>query len=297
MNGWPIVAEDKMADDPARLIHQPLGLPGSGRVRYAAAMALYRAGRLGASELEVYREAAAFDGRDPARMLADLGLAPVPPAPADAASLLRALFDQACDHLHPLRHPGQAEVREGLARVSGPPRPPARVSNPIFDRWFAPALAAADRSCASLTSAIAAAAPHLAWVTYDGYPRDQIGVDMAIGHACALIVGEGAPFAATDFDLGLFLIAPHTLYRDHTHAAPELYAPLTGPHGWRFGPGRPLLLKPALAPVWNPAFQPHLIKVGAVPFLSLFVWTRDLAGPGQVLPATDWPELEKLHLG
>ena len=67
-------------------------------------------------------------------------------------------------------------------------------------------------------------------------------------------------------------------------AAPELYAPLTGPHGWRFAPGRPLIVKPAGEPVWNPPLQPHLTKVGPHPFLCLFAWTRDVS-----LPATRYP--------
>ena len=52
----------------------PLGLPGSGRARYAAAMARYAAGRMSARELEVYRIAAARDGEDVADLLA-LGVA------------------------------------------------------------------------------------------------------------------------------------------------------------------------------------------------------------------------------
>ncbi|MDZ7908534.1 MAG: dimethylsulfonioproprionate lyase family protein [Gemmobacter sp.] len=116
----------------------------------------------------------------------------------------------------------------------------------------------------------------------------------ADGHAFASLLGEAAPIPAQDFDLGLFLIAPHVLYRDHAHAAPELYAPLTGPHGWRFGPGRPLVLKPAHQPVWNPPQRPHLTKVGALPFLCLFAWTREVNSPARVIPADDWPALEAL---
>lgn len=67
-------------DDPGALIHEPLGLPGSGRVRYGAAMALYQAGRLGPAALEVYRELSAHDRRDPALVLAERGL-PLPPEP------------------------------------------------------------------------------------------------------------------------------------------------------------------------------------------------------------------------
>jgi hypothetical protein len=55
-------------------IRTPLGQPGSGRVRYAAAMALYVDGWITAAQLEAYREMAAHDGRDPALALDDRGL-------------------------------------------------------------------------------------------------------------------------------------------------------------------------------------------------------------------------------
>jgi hypothetical protein len=110
------------------------------------------------------------------------------------------------------------------------------------------------------------------------------------------LIGEGAAIPAEDFDLGLFLIAPHVLYRDHAHPAPELYAPLTGPHGWRFGPGTPLTVKAAHEPVWNLPDAPHLTKVGPVPFLCVFGWTKDTHLPARVIPATDWPELEAMRI-
>jgi hypothetical protein len=34
-----------------------------------------------------------------------------------------------------------------------------------------------------------------------------------------------------------------------------------------------------------------------MPFLCLYVWTRDINEAAQVLPAADWPELESLRLG
>jgi hypothetical protein len=63
--------------DPARFLDAPLGQPGSGRVRYGAAMALYAQGQISAEVLEVYRVASAHDGRDPAVILREMGL-PVP---------------------------------------------------------------------------------------------------------------------------------------------------------------------------------------------------------------------------
>ncbi len=63
--------------DPARFLDAPLGQPGSGRVRYGAAMALYAQGQISAEVLEVYRIASAHDGRDPSVILREMGL-PVP---------------------------------------------------------------------------------------------------------------------------------------------------------------------------------------------------------------------------
>lgn len=280
------------------LLGVPLGAQGSGRARYGRAMRLWAEGALSPAQLEAYRVAAADDHRPPRQVLEDRHL----PVPVDAApspeALVRALVEEADRYLAGLSGPGVVEVRTLLARWrEGPVTLPAPVPNGVVEAHLAPALDALAADQPALAGAIAAAAPFLRWTAFEGYPPDQIGETFLHGHAFCSIVGEGAAIPAQDFDLGLFLIAPHVLYRDHAHAAPELYAPLTGPHGWRFGGGRPLVVKPAHLPVWNPAHQPHLTKVGPVPFLGLFGWTRDIWDPAHVIPATDWPELEALRLG
>jgi hypothetical protein len=283
-------------DETLSLLHAPLGVPGSGRVRYGAAMELYRNGVISEAQLDAYRDASPHDGRDPALLLADRGL-PAPPQPSgDPAAILQALFVAAADYLDTLSHPGAAEVRSGLSKCRPSGEPARAMPHPIAARWLEPALREASGFQPQLAAAIAKAAPHLAWVSYDAYPRNEIGSDFADGHAFASLAGSDAPYGTDDFEMGLFLIAPHTLYRDRCHSAPELYVPLTGPHGWRFATGRPLIVKPAGEPVWNPPLQPHLTKVGQVPFLSLFVWTRDVNEPARVLPADDWASLETLDL-
>lgn len=279
-------------DDVLNLLHTPLGIPGSGRVRYGAAMELYRRGMISEAQLDAYREASPFDGRDPARMLEDRGLLPVSSAPGTPAAIMQSLFVAAREYLNTLSHPGASEVRAGLAKCVAAERIPAARPHAVASRWLAPALEQAAALQPQLAAAIAAAAPHLAWVSYDAYPRAAIGDSFAEGHAFASIAGGEAAYAASDFELGLFLIAPGVLYRDHRHRAPELYAPLTGPHGWRFAPGRPLIVKPAGEPVWNPPLQPHLTKVGPAPFLCLFAWTGHVNEPAEVIPAGDWAALE-----
>lgn len=280
--------------DATRFLHAPLGQPGSGRVRYGAAMALWQAGKISAEVLEVYRISSAHDSRDPGLALRERGLL-LPEVPMTETPLHR-LYAAARDYLLALDHPGAAEVRATLPADPGPERPVPARQNAVVDAWLRAALDLVARDQPALAAAIAAASGMLEWITYDEYPRAEIGEGFATGHAYASIKGGAAPFASTDTDLGIFLIAPAVLYRDHRHAAPELYAPLTGPHGWRFGTGRPLIIKPAHQPVWNPAFQPHLTKVGAVPFLCLFVWTKDVNEIAQVIPADDWAVLEETKI-
>ena len=281
----------------------PFGQPGSGRIRYGAAMYFNRAGLLSDAALEVFRVVSPNDAEDPRRLLTERGLGWELPDEADLRALvapdhaIRTLVDAAGTYLRTLPGPGIAAVLAGLARWRrGPVTVAGALANPVVDTNLPGALAALRLTHPALANAIASAWPHLAWVSYDAYPADLIGPDFPRAHAFASLIDADAAIPAVDFDIGLFLIAPHVLYRDHCHAAPELYAPLTGPHGWRFGPDRPLILKPAHQPVWNPSYLPHLTKVGAVPFLCFYAWTRDVTAPAQVVPASDWSDLEAMRL-
>ncbi|MEI2805782.1 dimethylsulfonioproprionate lyase family protein [Albidovulum sp.] len=278
-------------------LHAALGQPGSGRLRYAAAMHLHGRGLISPEALEVYRICSPQDWEDPAGLLAARGLSvDLPPSGAPDLAV-RLLVEEVDRYLATLPGPGVAEVRALTARWRGGPVTPYAAPNPVVTAQLARALAALDPSRPALAAAIRNAAPHLPWVTYDAYPPDEIGEAFRTGHAFASLIGEGAAIPAEEFDLGLFLVAPHVLYRDHAHPAPELYAPLTGPHGWRFGPGTPLIVKGAHEPVWNLPEAPHLTKVGPVPFLCIFGWTRDTGHPARVIPAADWAELEAMRIG
>ena len=276
------------------------GQPGSGRLRYAAAMYFNRQGLISDDALEVYRICSADDAEDPATLLSQRGikLSLLPERPIDPALRLRLLVEEVDRYLGELAGPGVAEVRSGIARhrhgdVKLVP-PPA---NALVGRYLETALSELSVSHPALAAVIAETTPHLKWITYDEYPPEKIGEGFLHNHAFAPLIGHGAPIPAKEFDLGLFLISPHILYRDHYHPAPELYAPLTGPHGWRFGPDQPLIIKPAHEPVWNEPLAPHMTKVGPTPFLCIYGWTRDVEEIAHVIPANDWPELEALHLG
>ncbi len=208
-----------------------------------------------------------------------------------------AFLDEIDNYLAGFPEPGVALVQAGIEKyLHGDLHAVAGEDNAVVSAWFQRALDVIAPSAPLLATSLARVLPELAWITYDGYDESEIGADFARNHAYASIIGDTSPLYAQDFDFGLFLIAPQVLYRDHCHAAPELYVPLTGPHGWRFEPNAPLSIKPAHEAIWNEPGQSHLTKVGPEPFLSLYCWTSDNDKPAAVVPATDWDELETLRL-
>ena len=260
-------------------------------------MALHQEGRISTEQLECYRIASADDGLDPMLLLRERGLAVPVIATPEPETLVRALVDAGDIYCSSLKGPGIAEVRQGIARFrTGACILAPQHANAVVAQHMPVALQELAKSEPSLAGLIAAATPYLDWITYDLYDIEKIGKGFAGSHAYCSIIGDNGCIRSEDFDFGLFLIAPHVLYRDHHHAAPELYAPLTGPHGWRFRPGSPLIIKHAHDPVWNEPFHPHLTKVGPKPLLCFYCWTRDNDKPAEILPAPDWAELEALRL-
>lgn len=285
------------------LLNTPLGQPGSGRLRYGAAMYFQQQGKLDTRILEAFRMAAANDAEAVDLVLAAHNIDAAAlvalrarPVAAPAAQLLH-LLDEIDRYLQTFSGPGISEARSGIAaaRIQDPTMAQHRLENSIVSSHLPPALAALEKDYPALAADISTTSPLLFWETYGDYAPGTVGTDFETGHAFTSLVGAHAPLYAEDFDLGLFLIAPNTLYRDHHHAAPELYAPLTGPHLWRFGVGAPLIIKPAHEPVWNTPFAPHLTKSGPTPFLCIFCWTQDANAPAYVLPAPDWDSLDALN--
>jgi hypothetical protein len=189
--------------------------------------------------------------------------------------------------------PGIADVRAGIARFgNGPLRDiaPQRIEPTRHIDTALEWMKANGEP--DLAATIHAAMPYLAWGAYDPYPRAEIGDRYAENHCATVLIGGNGIIAADDFDLGLFGFGPDTVYRDHHHAAPELYAPMTGPNGWRFASGQPLVWKPAHQPVWNEAWAQHAFKSGPVPFLCVYGWTRDVNIPARMIVEPDWADLD-----
>lgn len=123
------------------------------------------------------------------------------------------------------------------------------------------------------------------------------GADLGEGYKkCnlhSLLIGPDAcGYHDADFNLGIFMLGPRTLYRDHNHDAPELYLNLSEKSGWRFGT-RDWQDYPAGSLIWNAAGVPHATRVYDQPFISVFIWLENVNSPCNVIHFDDWAEIEQ----
>jgi hypothetical protein len=128
----------------------------------------------------------------------------------------------------------------------------------------------------SVAAALAACDDDLRWVQNEGYGNDAILEDYA---HCELIGPEGF-FPGDDFLLGLIIVGPERIYRDHFHKAPELYWLLTGPTDWSHASG-PYRAFEAGDTIWHPPHYIHATRTLHAPLLAVWAWTRDVDGPAR----------------
>ena len=122
----------------------------------------------------------------------------------------------------------------------------------------------------SLAALIAEIEDQLAWQQNANYSDAAMNCDGYMdNYAYAELVGPGGLWPGDDdFRMGLLVLGPHLPYRDHSHAAPELY--------W-------LLPRSQGATIWHPPHMVHATRPGTNPLLALYVWTSDVAEPARLV--------------
>jgi len=147
-----------------------------------------------------------------------------------------------------------------------------------------------------ISSSLEHAKDHLVWREDDGkyYQSDaNLGDGYRNCNLHSLLIGPGGcAYEHSDFNLGIFMLGPRTLYRDHRHVAPELYLNLSERSGWRLC-GGDWQDYPSGSFVWNASDEVHATRVYDQPFLSVFAWLENVHSPCQVVPMGDWADIEK----
>lgn len=171
-------------------------------------------------------------------------------------------------------------AQQGIEAVA--PRVPEARRLPAC-RHLPEAVAAALTLDSSLAALIAEIEDQLAWQQNANYSDAAMNHDGYMdNYAYAELVGPGGLWPGDDFRMGLLVLGPHLHYRDHSHAAPELYWLLTGPSEWKSGAGDFAPHGPG-ATIWHPPHMVHATKTGTDPLLALYVWTSDVAAPARLV--------------
>ncbi len=124
-------------------------------------------------------------------------------------------------------------------------------------------------------------------------PNADLGAGYKKCNLHTLLIGPNScGYSQPDFSLGIFMLGPWTLYRDHCHDAPELYLNLSERSGWRFG-DQQWMDYSAGSFVWNEAGAPHATRVYGQPFISVFVWLENVNSTCNVIHFDDWEEIEQ----
>lgn len=117
----------------------------------------------------------------------------------------------------------------------------------------------------AVAGAFAALAPRLQW-----RPRAS-ATDPAFrdAHANTLVLGPGGVEGRDDVQVGVTLMAPHTLYPNHSHPPEEVYLALTPGEWWNArmdwtDPGPDGL-------IYNPPGITHAMRSGAPAFLAVWL--------------------------
>ena len=182
---------------------------------------------------------------------------------------------------------GQAEgVAEVLQRLAAQDLSPAALRTPEPRRIEACAVLPEATATAMLVSpgtaaAIAACEEDLRWVQNANYSDAAMGAGFMSGYGYCELIGPQGFFAGDDLLLGLMLLGPRRLYRDHYHQAPELYWLLTGPTEWSHDRGN-FELRPAGAAIWHPPMLLHATRTIDTPLLAVWCWTRDTGQGAQL---------------
>ena len=134
---------------------------------------------------------------------------------------------------------------------------------------------ATDPSILSIVSDIKKCLGDVTWKQdrSEFYPTgSEVGKRYIESNLHAQLIGpDGSVAKSKDFMLGVFILGPWTLYKDHSHIAPEFYLNLSNKSDWRFNFG-PWQRYGAGSLIWNPSKQVHATMVSEKPFLSIFAW-------------------------
>jgi hypothetical protein len=149
-----------------------------------------------------------------------------------------------------------------------PSRDPAPGTLPVL-RWLGPACRARDAAAPDLLRLLVALSPGLAWA--QSYTLADFGPGFLARYGWTELIGQRGPVASDRLAVGFLLLGPSVIYPSHSHAAEEVYLPLSGTAAWQRGAETWRDRAPG-GPIHHASWMPHAMRTGAEPLLALYLW-------------------------
>ena len=131
------------------------------------------------------------------------------------------------------------------------------------------AVKAAGKQTELIVNMLASLANDLTWG--QTYSTQDFGAGFLEKYGWTEFVGLRGPIASDRLACGFLFLGPQIEYPRHSHAAEEVYVPLTGQSLWQCG-DQDWTYRAAGLPIHHASGLPHAMRTESVPLLALYLW-------------------------
>ena len=188
--------------------------------------------------------------------------------PNELDRLLRLMANSLAQSELPICQLVTAAVKESVGRRHDKASPNSKIISFKFDD-IEPTLL---HSQIDLCRAVFRSSANLSW-RRPGFGR--IPDDIACHMAVCEIIGPTGQIKHATVRVGLLFQSSDITYPRHSHAAEEIYFPLTGPVDWQIE-NTNWCRKEAGSFIHHLPYQPHAIRTGKTPLLAVWGWSGDI---------------------
>ncbi len=188
--------------------------------------------------------------------------------PNELDRLLRLIATSLAQSELPICQLVAATVKESVGRRHDKASPKSEIVSFKFDDIDPKLLHTHMDFC----KALALSSADLSW-RRPGFGR--IPDDIASHMAVCEIIGPTGHIKHATVRVGLLFQAAYITYPRHSHAAEEIYFPLTGPVDWQIEDTNWRRRK-AGSFIHHLPYQPHAIRTGKTPLLTIWGWSGDI---------------------
>lgn len=135
--------------------------------------------------------------------------------------------------------------------------------------WMPEAVKTAGKKAEFIVNKLASLANQFAWG--QTYSTEDFGIGFLEKYGWTELIGMRGPITSNRIACGFLILGSQIEYPRHSHAAEEVYVPLTGPTLWMRG-NKDWESRTPYLPIYHAPRVPHAMRTETVPLLALYLW-------------------------